>query len=459
MLRRVAGGVPLVALHTFLTKPASASSASTAEGHPPPRARSVIFLFMGGGPSQMDTFDPKPALAKYKDVAIKPPEGVGALRDAPKLKSFPSPWKFKRHGRSGLWVSELFPFTAECADDLCVIRSMYCDQLEHAAAIRQFVTGDALFSRPSVGSWLLYGLGTESENLPGFVCFAEQGNLPGTPLLGSSFLPAVHQGVRVPSSALKKGGKQPIANLKLPVPASIQSRKIRAIRDLNRLNAGASELDSRLDARIASYELAVRMQMEAPEAFDLSRETAATRELYGIDHPDYDNAGAPCFAKQCLLARRLVERGVRVVLCNVNNQWDAHGNLKGNHTSAAMWTDRAVAALVTDLKRRGLLEETLVVWGGEFGRTPQTQGSDGRDHHPYGYTVWMAGGGVKGGITHGATDDFGFYATENKVHVHDLHATILHVLGVDHTRLTFRYGGRDYRLTDVYGEVVEAILA
>lgn len=460
LLRLAANGFPLLALHGLLGE-SRAVGQHHLEAKPArivPRARSVIFLFMGGGPSQMDLFDPKPALARYEKVSVKIPDGVGSLRDARDLTPLKSPWRFQQHGRSGIWLSELLPQLSQCVDDLCVIRSLYCDQIEHSAAIRQLIAGEGLFSRPSIGSWLLYGLGSENDSLPGFVCMAEQNNLRGIAIRSSSFLPALYQGIHVPSSSLKQPDGEPITNLKMAVPPSVQANKVRAIKRLSSLHQQRRTADSRLEARIASYELAFRMQMSSPEVFDLSRETQQTLDMYGVGHRDFDNPDTPCFAQQCLLARRLVERGVRFVMCNVNNRWDAHGNLKGNHGAAALQTDRPVAALLKDLKQRGLLDETLVVWAGEFGRTPQTQGADGRDHHPYGFSAWLAGGGVKPGFTYGATDDFGFYATENKVHFHDLHATILHLLGLDHTRLTYRHSGRDFRLTDVFGKVINEII-
>jgi uncharacterized protein (DUF1501 family) len=272
-------------------------------------------------------------------------------------------------------------------------------------------------------------------------------------------LPSLYQGTAPPTSSLKVEGKQSkIADLDLAVPQDVQASKLQAINRLNNLHRQSRAPDSRLEARIAAYELAFRMQLHSPEAFDLARESQHTLEMYGVNHPDFDHPETPCFAQQCLLARRLVERGVRFVMCNVNNRWDAHGNIRGNHEAAALRTDRPVAALLKDLKQRGLLDETLVVWAGEFGRTPQKQGADGRDHHPYGFSGWMAGGGIRGGLTYGATDDFGFYAAENKVHVHDFQATILHLLGLDHTRLTYHYSGRDFRLTDVSGEVISKII-
>ena len=306
-------------------------------------------------------------------------------------------------------------------------------------------TGDGVLPRPSVGAWSLYGLGSENDSLPGFVSISRQSNLAGKVIHGSSFLPAAFEGTSIPDV------KKPIANLAMPVAREIQATRLAAIRRLAEVYRRRREDDSRLDARLAAYELAFRMQTRAPEAFDLSRESRATQDLYGLGQKDTDEYG-----RQCLLARRLVERGVRFVVANVDNQWDAHGNVR-DHEKTSRQTDRPVAALIADLKSRGLLDQTLVVWGGEFGRTPTGQGG-GRDHHPYGFTMWLAGGGVRGGMTYGSTDEFGFFAVEDKVHVHDLHATMLHLIGLDHEALTFRYSGRDFRLTDVYGRVVNEIL-
>ena len=397
---------------------------------------------MGGGPSQVDLFDPKPRLAEHKKIPIKLPR---ITRDAtPNCR--PSPFRFRQYGESGAWFSELMPQLARQADELCIVRSMHCSQIEHSGAIREMTTGDGVLPRPSVGSWALYGLGSENDSLPGFVSISHQGNLAGKVIHGSSFLPASYEGTSIPDV------KKPIENLAMKVPEEIQATRLAAIRRLAAVYRRGREDDSRLDARLAAYELAFRMQTRGPEAFDLSRESRATQQLYGIGQDETDEYG-----RQCLLARRLVERGVRFVVANVNNKWDAHGKVR-EHEKTSRETDRPVAGLIADLKSRGLLEQTLVVWGGEFGRTPTGQGG-GRDHHPYGFTMWLAGGGVRGGMTHGATDDFGFYAVRDKVHVHDLHATMLHLLGLDHEALTYRYSGRDFRLTDVHGRVVEKILA
>lgn len=444
LLQNAAAGFPLLSLHGLLAERRSAANNPLApqQPHHPPRAKSVIFLFMGGGPSQVDLYDPKPQLHKYQKIPIKLPR---ITRDAtPNCR--PSPFRFQQRGEAGIWISELLPHLARCADDLCVIRSMHCDQIEHSGAIRQLTTGDGVLPRPSVGSWTLYGLGSETDNLPGFVSIGAQGNLPGKPTYASSFLPTAFEGTSITDV------NHPIDNLAMPVPRAIQSARLAAIRRLSEQHRQRRAEDRRLDARIAAYELAFRMQTEAPAAFDLSRESQAMHRLYGLGDKNTAEYG-----RQCLLARRLVERGVRYVVANVNNKWDDHGDVHAHKKPAAL-SDQPVAALLTDLKARGMLDETLVVWGGEFGRTPTAQGG-GRDHHPYGFSMWLAGGGVRRGMTYGATDEFGFFAVDNQVHIHDLHATILHLLGLDHEQLTYRYSGRDFRLTDVHGNVVREILA
>jgi len=333
-----------------------------------------------------------------------------------------------------------------------VIRSMVADNINHSGAALQMCTGEQAFSRPSLGSWLTYGLGTENQDLPGFVVVSPAAVFQGAQLWASSFLPSAYQGTLV------RDLKNPIANIRDPSSSPERQRtKLDALGRLNDLHKRGRLNDSELDARIASFELAFRMQREAPEAFDLSRESAATHQMYGTDQPTTE-----LFGRQCLMARRLVERGVRFVQlfdAPVNNAWDHHSGLREQLPKRCAAVDQPIAALLTDLKARGLLEDTLVLWGGEFGRTPTAEGTNGREHHPFGFTMWMAGGGIRGGIVHGATDDFGWHAVEDKVHVHDLHATILHLMGFDHERLTYRHGGRDYRLTDVYGNVVHRILA
>lgn len=445
LLHSASAGFPLLSLSALLAQD-SATNSPLAARHPNhrPRATSVIFLFMGGGPSQIDLFDPKPKLADFdgKKIPLKLPR---ITRDAtPNCQ--PSPYEFRRHGKSGIVISELLPHLSRCADDLCVIRSMHCDHIEHSGAIRQLTTGDGVLPRPSVGSWLLYGLGSESDNLPGFISLGTQNDLPGKVPYSSSFLPTAFEGVSITDI------EHPIDNLALSVPEAVQAQRLAAIRRLNELHRRGREDDSRLEARIAAYELAFRMQTQAPKVFDLSRESESMHKLYGTDQETTRDYG-----RQCLLARRLVERGVRYVVANVSGKWDSHANVR-DHEKVAATCDQPVAALLTDLKSRGLLDETLVIWGGEFGRTPTGQGA-GRDHHPHAFTMWLAGGGVRSGFTYGATDEFGFYGIENRVHIHDLHATILHLMGLDHERLTYRYSGRDFRLTDVHGQVVHDIIS
>jgi hypothetical protein len=368
-----------------------------------------------------------------------------------------SPFKFSKHGQAGIEVSELFPNVAKCVDDLCIIRSMVADNINHNGACLQMNTGEQAFSRPSMGSWMLYGLGTENQNLPGFIVISPSQPAQGAPLWSSSFLPAAYQGTLV--ADLKK----PIANLNNPsLTADRQRGQLDILKELNELHRTQREEDSRLSARIESFELAYRMQMEAPLAFDVERESAATQKLYGLNDKTTE-----IFGRQCLMARRLVERGVRFVQVyhTVTSKrsscqlWDQHGGLKTELPNNCAATDVPIAGLLRDLKSRGLLDDTLVIWGGEFGRTPTAEGTDGREHHPFGFTMWLAGGGIKGGLAYGATDDYGWHAVDKRVHVHDLHATILHLMGIDHTKLTYRYSGRDYRLTDVHGNIVRDILA
>ncbi len=417
--------------------------------HHAPHAKRVIFLYMPGGPSHVDLFDPKPRLTNRNGQPL--PFERPRLERTRTGNLLASPWKFARHGQSGTAVSELLPRVASCIDEICVIRSMVADNINHTGAALQMCTGDQAFSRPAMGSWLVYGLGTENQNLPGFVVVSPAAVFQGAQLWASSFLPSAYQGTLV------RDLHNPIANLRDPLGDLPRQRaNLDALRRLNEIHRRERVIDSALDARIASFELAFRMQREAPEAFDLNLESGPTQRLYGIGTPVTD-----MFGRQCLMARRLVERGVRFVQlfdAPENNAWDHHGGLRERLPSRCAAVDQPIAALLTDLKARGLLDDTLVLWGGEFGRTPTAEGNNGREHHPFGFTMWLAGGGIKGGMTFGATDDYGWHAVENIVHVHDLHATILHLMGLDHTRLTYRYGGRDYRLTDVHGNVVTGIL-
>ena len=433
------------------------ASANPNEGvRIPARAKRAIFLFMSGGPSQIDLFDPKPALQQHdgKPLPFEQPK----LVRTPTINAFASPYRFQKHGKSGIEISGLLPEIATCADDLCVIRSMVADNINHNGACLQMNTGEQSFSRPSLGSWLLYGLGTENRNLPGFVVISPFQPAQGAPLWSSSFLPASMQGTLVSNM------REPLANLaKTDLEISRQRVRLDALKKLNEVHLRErSEDASRLEARIESFELAYRMQKEAPEAFRVEDETLATTELYGLNDPATET-----FGKQCLLARRLVERGVRFVQvyhtqtkqrssCQL---WDQHADLATELPNNCRATDRPVAGLIKDLKNRGLLDETLVIWGGEFGRTPTAEGRNGREHHPFGFTMFLAGGGVRGGVAYGATDEFGWHAVDKRVHVHDLHATLLHLMGLDHEQLTYPYSGRNYRLTDVYGNVIHDILA
>jgi hypothetical protein len=433
-----------------------AASGGTAgilrQPHLPARAKRVIFLFMNGGPSHVDTFDPKPALAQH---AGEQPTNVGKR----KVKGgfVPSPFQFAPRGESGLVMSELFPQLAQCADKLCLIRSMHTDVPNHEPGLLLMNSGHQQPIRPSLGSWISYGLGNENQNLPSFVVLCPRRPVVGPQLWSSSFLPGEHQGMAVNTADFAVD--KLVAHLHHPdVSAADQRRQLDLLAELNRAHLAARPGDAALEAQIQTMETAFRMQSEAAEAFDIEREPQEAREAYGDSN----------FARSCLLARRLVERGVRFVqvmyLDKDNNQpWDTHSDNDNRHRALCADSDRATAALLVDLERRGLLEDTLVVWGGEFGRTPyaepQKEGKPGRDHHHTAFSLLLAGGGVKGGLTYGATDELGMHAVEDRVHVHDLHATILHLLGIDHTRLTYHYSGRDFRLTDVYGRVVEKILA
>src|SRR5262245_1694107 len=419
--------------------------------HFEPKARNVIFLYMDGGPSQMDTFDPKPRLAKEHGqpikVKVEPTQfnNVGTVLQAP--------WKFRQYGESGIPVIDLFPHVAGCVDDLAIIRSMTSNFSEHTNANYFLHSGHGQQGRPSMGSWVTYGLGSECQNLPGFIVL-HSGLIPpgGLDCFNSGFLPASYQG------SLFRRGENPVADLK-PTEATpqLQKGKLSLLRKLDQGALDRLGADDKLEAAIANYELAFRMQTAVPDLMDLTGETAATRALYGIDE-----STTAIFGHQCLVARRLVERGVRFLelLCpNLGfDRWDQHSNLKGGHEANARAVDKPIAGLLKDLKARGLLEKTLVLWGGEFGRTPMAQGSDGRDHNPFGFTMWLAGGGAKGGTIYGATDDYGYHAIEDKVEMYDLHATLLHLLGLDHKKVTFRFGGRDMRLTDVHGEVIKGVV-
>ncbi len=412
--------------------------------HFTPTATRTILLFMPGGPSHMDMFDNKPALAAH---AGQRPDAVNLRTERTTGGLYPSPFAFARHGQSGIEVSELLPNLAAIVDDLCVIKSMYTFNPTHTPARNLFHTGNIATTRPSMGSWISYGLGSENRNLPGFVVLSPGGGAPGS---RSGFLPSCHQGVGIDCAQAKPEAMiRDLRNQQLD--AAAQRQQLDLVQALNREHEAEVGRDDFLDGRIQAMETAYRMQFEASEAFDLDAEPKAVREEYG---------SSP-YANGCLLARRLVERGVRTVHVNFGpgQPWDDHSSINKNLKGRCPDMDRASAALITDLKRRGLLAETAVMWGGEFGRTPVSESGDGRDHNPYGFTMWMAGGGFKGGFSYGQTDEFGFRAVENRMSIHDLHATLLHVLGFDHERLTYRYAGRDFRLTDVSGQVMHDLLA
>jgi hypothetical protein len=459
-LRRMGSGFGMVGLAGLLgdsvfqaaSIPGSSNPLAVKNTHFPPKAKHVIFLFLNGGLSQVDTFDPKPMLDKYHG---QPFPGGNPMTERKTGNLLRSPFKFEKYGQSGIEVSEIFPRVGECIDDICVIRSMHTNLPIHESSLFMMNSGDIQAGRPSMGSWITYGLGTENQNLPGFVVLCPGVPVVGPPLWNSTFLPAVYQGTHIRNNESDPQKLiQYIHNDRLNL--ADQHDQLELLEKLNRLHMAQRNGDAQLESGIHAMEIAYRMQTEAPEVFDLQKETKTTLDDYGEGD----------FARGCLMARRLVERGVRVVQVYFGNSqpWDNHDDIL-IHAKLARQSDRPIAALLKDLKARGLLNDTLVICGSEFGRTPVVEKSaavkvqNGRDHNNYGFTMWLAGGGVKGGTVYGATDDFGFKAVENKVHIHDLHATMLHLLGIDHERLTYRYQGRDFRLTDVHGKVVEKLLA
>ena len=461
MLRGCANGFGALAL-TALTGSDAAygevvNPLKPKSSHYRPRARHVIFLYMDGGPSQVDIWDPKPMLAKYH--GRDPREAMGKLEPTQFNnigKVMQSPWAFKQHGQSGIWVSELFPHIAGVVDELCVIKSMVSKFNEHTFANYFLHTGSGLQGRPSMGAWLGYGLGSENQSLPGFVVL-NGGLIPpgGLDNFGSGFLPAAYQG------SVFGAGDMPVSNIRRrEADEAAQRRKLDFVRALDDQALARIGSEDKIESAIANYETAFRMQAAVPELMDLKGESEATKKLYGMDS---DFRQTQTFGKQCLIARRLVERGVRFIelTCPGGNgdRWDQHNKLREGHGKNCRSVDQPIAGLIRDLKGRGLLDETLVVWGGEFGRTPFAQGGDGRDHNPYGFSMFLAGGGVKPGTTYGETDDWGYKAIHDKVEIHDLHATMLHLLGVDHTRSTHRFSGRDMRLTDVHGHILDEIVA
>lgn len=427
--------------------------------HLVPRAKRIIFLFMSGGPSQVDTFDPKPLLTRDDGKPFpftKPRVQFNSTGNLLK-----SPWSFRQYGESGMWVSDLFPHMARHVDDLCMIHSVHGTNPAHGGAVMKLHTGSDNQVRPSIGSWVSYGLGTENQNLPAFITICPTLAFGGINNWSAAFLPAIYQGTSLGNASLPsdQANVRYIQNAKLP--SEVQRMQLRRWGELNRTHQSRSGPDAALEGRIRSFELAFRMQTELPHVADLSQETAATQRLYGLDNPTTAN-----FGRMCLMARRFAEAGVRFIQVTHNDdkvQWDQHADLKNGHEKNAREVDWPIAGLLTDLKARGLLEDTLIWWGSEFGRTPTVEGStempNGRDHNPEGFTMWLAGAGTRGGLRYGSTDDYGYYAAENKVHIHDLHATILHLLGLNHEQLTYRHAGRDFRLTDVSGTVVRDLFA
>ncbi len=460
MLRRSASGFGAVALAALARDRAFAGSSDEGfAGHGPHhkvRAKNVIFLYMDGGPSQVDTFDPKPLLTKYDGKDPGSLFKVEPTQFDNNGKVLRSPWEFKPYGESGIPVSSLFPHVAECVDELAVVRSMVSEFPEHTFANYFLHTGSGLQGRPSMGAWVNYGLGSVNQNLPGFVVL-NGGLIPpgGLDCFGSGFLPASYQG-----SVFKPSGTG-VANIKpLESSAERQRNKLDLVRQLDGFAEMQFGKHDALESAIRNYELAYAMQMEVPEVMSLEDESAQTKEMYGLNA---EYGATKTYAAQCLIARRMIESGVRFIELTCpsvgGDRWDQHNNLKQGHENNARAVDQPIAALLKDLRQRGLLDETLVVWAGEFGRTPFAQGKNGRDHNQFGFTIWMAGGGVKGGTVYGATDEFGYKAIENRLEIHDLHATMLHLMGVDHTRSTFRFGGRDMRLTDVKGHVIHDLVA
>lgn len=443
-LKGLSAGFGYMAFAGLASQAAVISPLAPRRPHFVPKAKRVIFCCMRGGPSHVDTFDHKPALVRDKG------------KELPKFRNrelMPSPWEFKRHGQSGLQVSELFPNLAQHADDLCLLNGMYSSVPAHPQSFLQLHTGSFQFVRPSMGSWVLYGLGSENQNLPGFISLCPPDNVGGAQNYGSAFLPAFYQGTKIgnfnqniKAASLRNLGNQNMSR-------KLQRRQLDFVQSLNRDLLDRKKQSSQIEGVIESYELAFRMQSAVPELMDANDENESTLKQYGINNRATEN-----FGRQCLMARRFAEAGVRFIEITHGN-WDQHRNLNAALTRNCAATDKPLAALLKDLKERGLLEETLVVWGGEFGRTPHIRQDDGRDHNSTGFSFWMAGGGVKGGMVHGATDEHGVAAVENRMHFHDLHATILHLLGLNHEKLTYKYAGRDFRLTDVHGEIAHDIIA
>lgn len=455
LLRASASGFGSLALSALLAEESRAAAPPDplAPKQPmfPAKAKRVIFLFMHGGPSQVDTFDHKPLLDRDHGKPYSGPRPRVVFAQTGTLLK--SPWEFRRYGQSGLEVSDLFPEVGKCADDLCVLKGMHGSNTAHGGALLALHTGSDTFIRPSMGSWLAYGLGTENRNLPGFVTICPTLGHGGVQNWSSAFLPAWSQGTPIGNASVRARDAR-IAHLAGELPTTVEREQLDLLAAMNAEQTSHWGGDPQLEARIQSFELAFRMQRDAPKVMDISGESKSTLDLYGIGNEPTDN-----FGRQCLLARRFSEAGVRFVQVTHSYKWDQHGNLRNDHEKNAREVDKPIAGLLKDLKARGLLKDTLVLWGGEFGRTPTAQGGDGRDHNPHGYSMWLAGGGVKAGFAYGGTDDYGWFAQDDKMHIHDLHATMLHLLGIDHLKLTYRYAGRDFRLTDVAGEVATKIIA
>ncbi len=459
VLRASVASLPMFALADLLK--ADATPAKNAHDEPSlaprlphhaARAKRIVFLFMHGGPSQVDTFDYKPLL--QRDHGKPLPFAKPRVTFAETGNLFGSPFRFQQHGLSGAWVSELFPHIARCVDRICFLKGLHGSNDAHGGALLKIHTGSDTFVRPSIGSWALYGLGSENQDLPGFVTICPTLGHGGVNNWSSAFLPPLFQGTPL-GNASTKAKEAGVRYLRREgADRDVQRQQLDLLASINREHAASRQEDAALRSRIATFELAFRMQMEASQALDVDSESEATKTLYGIHDPRTEN-----FGRQCVMARRLLERGVRFVQVTHSYKWDQHGNLQADHAKNAAEVDQPIAALLTDLEQRGMLEDTLVWWGGEFGRTPTSEGGTGRDHNPHGFTHFLAGGGVKPGFSYGGTDDYGYYAQQDAMHVHDLHATLLHLLGLDHERLTYRHAGRDFRLTDVHGKVASAIFA
>ena len=456
MLRSSACGFGSLALTGLLSQdgfsatPIPETPLSPKQPHFQPRAKRIIFLFMWGGPSHVDLFDPKPILNQQNGQPLTG-KSVGSDRD--QLGTLlGSPFKFSQHGESGVWISELFPHLSAHADQLCVVRSMHTEGSAHGEALLRLHTGQANLVRPSVGAWVSYGLGCESDSLPAYITISPPRGHGGVQNYGSAFLPSIHQGTAIGSAEIPiaKARVSHVGNSRFD--RGTQRQQLDLIQSLNQDHLRAAESDQSIEGLIANYELAFRMQSTIPQVMSLNDETQETLDLYGINHETTDN-----FGRQCLLARKFAESGVRYIQVSTDYTWDHHKGLTSGIVGESAKVDRPIAGLLSDLARRGLLEDTLVVWGAEFGRTPMAENGDGRNHHPKAFTMWLAGGGVRGGLTYGSTDEFGYRPVENPVHMHDLHASLLFALGMDHKRLTYRHAGRDFRLTDVHGNVVTAL--